>query len=314
MAPLREQILRRKPVLEMEDETGADTGERARPDHRALPADDVRCRSHHRHRHLLRSLPGCAGGGDRGHLVLRHRRSGGRAHRDLLRRACGAVPVSGSSYSYAYATLGELPAMGVAACLLLEYGVSAAAVAVGWSQYLNELLDSLFAVTLPESLSQAPEQGGILNLPAVILVFLCTLLLIRGERASPRRPTRSWCSSSWACWDCSSSWASRLELRQLPELRAVRYHRDHAAGIIFFSYIGLDAVSTAGEEVKDPHRNMPLAILFALVIVTAVYMLVTVVAVAASSGRSRTRRRGSRRSSSRSPAPLGRAPSWLRAR
>ena len=77
--------------------------------------------------------------------------------------------MSGSSYSYAYATLGELPAMGVAACLLLEYGVSAAAVAVGWSQYLNELLDSLFAVTLPESLSQALEQGGILNLPAVIL-------------------------------------------------------------------------------------------------------------------------------------------------
>ena len=76
-----------------------------------------------------------------------------------------AVPVSGSSYSYAYATLGELPAMGVAACLLLEYGVSAAAVAVGWSQYLNELLDNLFGFTIPESLSQAPEQGGVLNLP-----------------------------------------------------------------------------------------------------------------------------------------------------
>ena len=97
-----------------------------------------------------------------------------------------AVPVSGSSYSYAYATLGELLAMGVAACLLLEYGVSAAAVAVGWSQYLNELFDNLFGFTIPDSLSQAPEQGGILNLPAVILVVLCTLLLIRGASESAK--------------------------------------------------------------------------------------------------------------------------------
>src|SRR3954469_22134065 len=74
-----------------------------------------------------------------------------------------AVPVSGSSYSYAYATLGEGVAMIVAACLLLEYGVSAAAVAVGWSQYLNELLDNLFGFTIPDNLSQAPEQGGVFN-------------------------------------------------------------------------------------------------------------------------------------------------------
>src|SRR4029079_11317763 len=90
-----------------------------------------------------------------------------------------AVPVSGSSSSEAYAPLGEGAAMVVAACLLLEYGVSAAAVAVGWSQYLNELLDNLFGFTIPESLSQAPEAGGIFNLPAVVLVGLCTLLLIR---------------------------------------------------------------------------------------------------------------------------------------
>ena len=81
-----------------------------------------------------------------------------------------AVPVSGSSYSYAYATLGEGVAMVVAACLLLEYGVSSAAVAVGWSQYLNELFDNLFGFTIPESLADAPEQGGVLNLPAVILI------------------------------------------------------------------------------------------------------------------------------------------------
>ena len=67
-----------------------------------------------------------------------------------------SVPVSGSTYSYAYATLGELAAMGVAACLLLEYGVSIAAVAVGWSGYLNQLLGNLFGVEIPQSLSSAP--------------------------------------------------------------------------------------------------------------------------------------------------------------
>ncbi len=81
-----------------------------------------------------------------------------------------AVPVSGSSYSYAYATLGEVVAMGVAACLLLEYGVSSAAVAVGWSQYLNQMLGNLFGFRIPDALSQSPEGGGVLNLPAVVLV------------------------------------------------------------------------------------------------------------------------------------------------
>ena len=193
-----------------------------------------------------------------------------------------AVPVSGSSYSYAYATLGELPAVGVAACLLLEYGVSAAAVAVGWSQYLNELLGNLFGFTLPDSLAQAPEQGGVLNLPAVILVLLCTLLLIRGASESAK----------------TNAVMVLIKIGVLVlfiVLGITGWNPDNlspfapfglagvtgAAGIIFFSYIGLDAVSTAGEEVKNPRRTMPLAILGALVIVTTLYILTTVVAVAA---------------------------------
>ena len=193
-----------------------------------------------------------------------------------------AVPVSGSSYSYAYATLGELPAVGVAACLLLEYGVSAAAVAVGWSQYLNELLGNLFGFTLPDSLAQAPEQGGLLNLPAVILVMLCTLLLIRGASESAK----------------TNAVMVLIKIGVLLlfiVLGITGWNPDNmspfspfgltgvtgAAGIIFFSYIGLDAVSTAGEEVKNPRRTMPLAILGALVIVTTLYILTTVVAVAA---------------------------------
>jgi basic amino acid/polyamine antiporter, APA family len=193
-----------------------------------------------------------------------------------------AVPVSGSSYSYAYATLGEGVAMIVAACLLLEYGVSAAAVAVGWSQYLNELFGNLFSWHIPEAIAQAPEQGGVMNVPAVILIVLCTTLLLRGASESAK----------------VNAIMVMIKLGVLALFVAVGlsgWESDHlsnfspfgldgvtsAAGIIFFSFIGLDAVSTAGEEVKNPRRNMPLAIIFALVIVTGLYVAVTIVAVAA---------------------------------
>jgi APA family basic amino acid/polyamine antiporter len=193
-----------------------------------------------------------------------------------------AVPVSGSSYSYAYATLGEGVAMIVAACLLLEYGVSAAAVAVGWSQYLNELFGNLFSWHIPEAIAQAPEQGGVMNVPAVILIVLCTTLLLRGASESAK----------------VNAIMVMIKLGVLVLFVAVGlsgWESDHlsnfspfgldgitsAAGIIFFSFIGLDAVSTAGEEVKNPRRNMPLAIIFALVIVTGLYVAVTIVAVAA---------------------------------
>ena len=193
-----------------------------------------------------------------------------------------AVPISGSSYSYAYATLGEGIAMVVAACLLLEYGVSAAAVAVGWSQYLNELLDNLFGFTIPADLSNAPEADGVVNLPAIVLIVLCTLLLIRGASESARVNAvmvlikvgvlilfiavgvTGWSSDNLS--DFAPFGVSGIT---------------SAAGIIFFSYIGLDAVSTAGEEVKNPRRNLPLAILIALITVTSLYVLVAVVAVAA---------------------------------
>ena len=193
-----------------------------------------------------------------------------------------AVPVSGSSYSYAYATLGELTAVGVAACLILEYGVSSAAVAVGWSQYLNEFLDNVFGVTLPDVVSQAPEPGGILNVPAMVLVMLCTLLLIRGASESAKTNAvmvmiKIGVLIMFIVIGISGWNSSNLEPFTPFGLNGITA----AAGIIFFSYIGLDAVSTAGEEVKDPRRTLPLAIIIALVTVTTLYILVAVVAVAA---------------------------------
>jgi len=193
-----------------------------------------------------------------------------------------SIPVSGSSYSYAYATLGEGVAMVVAACLLLEYGVSAAAVAVGWSQYVNQLLHNLFGFQIPNALAFSPEEGGIINVPAMVLVLLCMLLLIRGAKESAKANAvmvmiklsvlllfvvvgvTGWNTDNladFAPFGVSGIWV--------------------ATGGIFFSFIGLDAVSTAGEEVKDPQRTMPRAIVLGLIIVSTVYVLVAVVAVAA---------------------------------
>jgi amino acid transporter len=194
----------------------------------------------------------------------------------------GAVPVSGSSYSYAYAALGEVVAMAVAGCLLLEYGVSSAAVAVGWSQYVNQLFTNLFGIAIPDALANAPEQGGVINLPAVVLVAACGLLLIRGTSES-------------ATVNAVMVVIKLAVLLFFIVLGSFGWNSDNladfapyglhgivgATGLIFFTFIGLDAVSTAGEEVKNPRRTLPLAILTALVVVTVFYVLVGFVAVAA---------------------------------
>lgn len=194
----------------------------------------------------------------------------------------GAVPVSGSSYSYAYTTLGELPAMGVAACLLLEYGVSTAAVAVGWSQYVNQLLNNLFGVQLPHALSYAPEEGGVVNLPAIALIAMCAFILIRGTSHSA----------------ITNTIMVVIKIAVLLFFIAVGmtgWNADHfanfapfgfagvmtGAGLIFFSFVGLDAVATAGDEAKNPRRNLPIALISALVIVTTVYVLVALTGLGA---------------------------------
>src|SRR3954471_19632225 len=96
------------------------------------------------------------------------------------------IPVSGSAYTYSYATLGELVAWIIGWDLILEYGVSVAAVAVGWGGYLQSLLDSLFGISLPDAISQPPGDGGKFNLPAVFLVLAVTALLCVGVRESAR--------------------------------------------------------------------------------------------------------------------------------
>ena len=196
-----------------------------------------------------------------------------------------AIPVSGSTYSYAYHSMGELVAMIIAGCVLLEYGVAASAVAVGWSGYFNELTSSLFGWTLPDALSYSPipfeeNTTGLINLPAVVLVFLCMLLLIRGVTESARANTIMVLIKLGVL--------VMFVVIALTAFEADRFDNFWAAGpagvsaaaaTIFFSFIGLDAVSTAGEEVKNPQKALPRAIMGALAVVVTVYVLVAIASV-----------------------------------
>ncbi|WP_295033654.1 amino acid permease [uncultured Microbacterium sp.] len=194
----------------------------------------------------------------------------------------GAVPVSGSTYSYAFATLGEGTAMIVGACLLLEYAVSAAAVAVGWSQYVNELIGNLFGWHLPAALSNAPEEGGVVNLPAVILIALCAVLLVRGTKESVITNAIMVCIKIGVLLFFIAVGVTGWNSDHFADFAPYGISGIAAgAGVIFFSFVGLDAVSTAGEEAKNPKRNLPLAIIGALLVVIALYIGVALVGIGA---------------------------------
>jgi amino acid transporter len=138
-----------------------------------------------------------------------------------------AVPVSGSTYSYAYTTLGEMVAMGVAACLLLEYVVSTAAVSVGWSQYVNKLLDNFLGYSLPQALSAAPWDStpGVFNVPAAILVALCAPASPRGQRVG-RGQHRHGDHQTRRSGDVRRDRVLGIQCRPVRELRALRRGRN----------------------------------------------------------------------------------------
>ncbi|MFF4171625.1 amino acid permease [Streptomyces sp. NPDC001744] len=194
----------------------------------------------------------------------------------------GAIPVSGSSYSFAYASLGERSAFLVGWCLLLEYGVSVSAVAVGWSQYLNELLDSLTGWQLPAALSAGPGEGGAVNLPAVIVILLAATLLVRGVRESARATAAmAVLKIGILLVFCAVGFSAFQDGHLSPFAGSGLGGITAGASVAFFSYIGFDAITTAGEEVKDPRRNVPIAILVCIGIVTLLYCAVALSAIGA---------------------------------
>ncbi|MFH8991131.1 amino acid permease [Streptomyces sp. NPDC017940] len=194
----------------------------------------------------------------------------------------GAIPVSGSSYSFAYATLGERTAFLVGWCLLLEYGVSVSAVAVGWSQYLNELLDSLTGWRLPAALSAGPGDGGAVNLPAVVVIALAAVLLVRGVRESARATAAmAVLKIGVLLLFLAIAFTAFRDGNLTPFAGAGVSGVTAGASLAFFSFIGFDAVTTAGEEVREPRRNIPLAILICIGVVTLLYVAVALAAVGA---------------------------------
>ena len=172
-----------------------------------------------------------------------------------------SIPISGSAYTYAYATLGELLAWIIGWDLILEYGVSVAAVAVGWGEYLSSFLDTLFGVTLPTSISAPPGEGGTVNLPAAFLVLAVTAVLIYGVKESARANTVMVLLKLVVLVLFLIAGVHRVQVGQphtVPRPRGSTASTT-AAAAIFFAYIGFDAVSTSGEEVVKNPQAQPAA-------------------------------------------------------
>ena len=190
----------------------------------------------------------------------------------------------GSAYGYSYAAFGEIFAWIIGWDLILEYGVSVAAVANGWSGYFGKVL-SIVNVTIPETLTKAPKLGGYMNLPAMGIVFLLMLLLVVGAKESARTNTI----------------AVIIKLSTIAVFIVVALGNVHSenltpfmpygwfghgedgrpigvlagASLVFFAYVGFDAVSTAAEEAHYPRRDLPIGIIGSLAFCTVIYIIVS---------------------------------------
>ncbi|WP_324730452.1 amino acid permease [Lysinibacillus fusiformis] len=190
-----------------------------------------------------------------------------------------SVPVTGSAYTYGYIVFGEIIAWLVGWALLLEYGLAVAAVATGWSSYLNSLLAG-FHIVLPQAISGAfnPAAGTYMNVPAILIIFATAFLLTLGIKESTRFNT----------------WMVFLKVAVIllfigvgvfyvkptnwePFLPFGISGVFSGAALVFFAYLGFDAVSSAAEEVKNPQRNMPIGIIGSLLICTVLYVAVSMV-------------------------------------
>jgi len=190
-----------------------------------------------------------------------------------------SIPVAGSAYNYAYATMGEVIAWIIGWDLILEYIVASVAVAIGWSGYFVNILKSM-GICLPVWCSNAPGvvPGALINLPAAAIVLLLTLLLVIGIKESAR----------------FTSLMVLVKIVTLIIFIAVGVFNVHpanwvpflpfgikgvvtGAAIVFFAYIGFDAVSTAAEETKNPQKNMPVGIILSLIICTVFYIVVATI-------------------------------------
>lgn len=202
------------------------------------------------------------------------------------------IPVAGSAYTYSYASVGELLAWTVGWGLIMEYAVAASAVSVGWSGYFTGTILGGLGIDLPAWLSSGPlvlggAEGGLINLPAMVIALLVTWLLVIGTRES------AWLNSVLVAIKVSA--LTLFIVLTLPQVEVENFNPLLPAGLfggfgsgvgavgaaatIFFAYVGFDAVSTAAEETKNPQRNVPIGLVGSLVFCSVFYILVAAGAI-----------------------------------
>jgi APA family basic amino acid/polyamine antiporter len=205
------------------------------------------------------------------------------------------IPVAGSAYTYSYATMGEFLAWIIGWDLVLEYAVGAATVAIAWSEYLNRVLE-WFGLRIPYQWSHSPfetmagsDVTGIMNIPAVVILGLLSALLIRGTRESAFVNSLivvikvaivlMVIALGWGFIDPANHTPFIPAATTYVTPQGVTHNYGGimgilgAAGVVFFAYIGFDAVSTAAQEARNPKRDMPIGILGSLVVCTVLYVL-----------------------------------------
>src|SRR6478672_7745935 len=191
------------------------------------------------------------------------------------------IPVAGSAYTYSYATMGEFIAWIIGWDLVLEYAVGAATVSISWSRYFGRFMEGL-GVHMPANMMGGPWDGGIVNIPAVFIVVLMSLLLIRGTSGSAKvnafivalkvTVVLIFIFLGWG-YIHQSNYNPYIPTNTGTFGEYGFSGIIRAAAIVFFAYIGFDAVSTAAQEAKNPKRDMPIGILGSLVICTILYIL-----------------------------------------
>jgi APA family basic amino acid/polyamine antiporter len=199
------------------------------------------------------------------------------------------IPIAGSAYTYAYATLGEFIAWIIGWDLVLEYGVAAAKVATSWSEYVNKLISNVFHVQIPYEFSHSPLQAsaegvqGIINLPALFIILLLSLVLVRGMKGSSLvNSIIVIIKVGIVILFIAFGWSYINPANYTPYIPANVTGVSGefgwtgifaGAGVVFFAFIGFDAVSTAAQEAKNPQRDMPRGILLSLLICVVLYIL-----------------------------------------
>lgn len=204
-----------------------------------------------------------------------------------------AIPVSGSAYTYTYTTMGEFLAWTVGWALVLEYAIAASAVSVGWSGYFSgSILAETFGIHLPFWLSSGPlalggTEGGLINLPALVIALLVTWLLVIGTSESARVNAVLVAIKVTALIIFIALTVPQIDAEKFnPFLPAGLFGgwgtgvgAVGAAATIFFAYVGFDAVSTAAEETKNPQRNVPIGLVGSLLFCTLFYIAVAAGAI-----------------------------------